>query len=181
MIDRRRRSLLRAGFGVAGVIAGGLGTTPRGRGSAEAHRSHVSLTRLLGNASSNSWEFIHAIHFHDAARALARWEPARGWQPTDVTGRARLMLEIERTFVWRDPSGVRIEPRAVGAELEGDSVLVYQEWPAPRLEGTYTVGCTFLHTLFAEQRNVIQIELGGTIQRLELSAADASGPWKFGG
>ena len=180
MSDRSRRSLLRGALGVAGSIAVGIGGAGLlGSSRAQGHRSHVSLTRLVANRAAGTWEFVHAIHFHDAARALARWDAARGWQPTDVAGRARLLLELERRLGWFDPSGQRLSPAAVGAELESDSVRLYQEMPIPSVAGTFVVECMLLHDVFREQRNVIQIELGDDIQRLELSAANPRGSWKL--
>lgn len=181
MADRQRRWLLRGGLGAAGLLAGGGLGLVVGMRRANAHRSHVSLTRLVDNRAAGTWELLHAIHFHDAARALVRWDAARGWQPTDVAGRARLLLEIERHVRWFDPAGVRLAPAAVGAELEGDSVMLYQELPAPSVKGTFVVESTLLHEVFGGQRNVIQIELGDDIQRLELSATNPRGSWKFGG
>ncbi|MFZ9709357.1 MAG: DUF6702 family protein [Steroidobacteraceae bacterium] len=152
------------------LIAAAL--TPR---IALTHRAHVTLTRVVPNASAGTWEFLHAIHYHDAAQALRRWEPTQRWQPTDPAGQARLMMAIERAFVWRNPAGSPLAPSPVGAELKGDSLHLYQEIRAPLPSGRYTVTCELLHDLFSGQRNVIQIELGTSPQRIELDARSPEG------
>lgn len=151
--------------------------TPR---VALAHRAHVTLTRVVANASAGTWEFLHAIHFHDAAQALLRWEPTQRWQPTDPAGEARLMLAIERAFIWRDSAGTLLVPSPVGAELKGDSVHLYQEIRAPLSSGGYTVTCHLMHDLFAGQRNVIQIELRPIPQRIELDERSPQGRFTVG-
>jgi hypothetical protein len=158
-----RRRLLQCA--VAGVVTwfGLHGST------ALAHRSHVSLTRVTPNPRSGKWELVHAIHYHDALRLLA----ARGMrdevQPASVEGRARLALEVERGFRWIAPDGSLLQPVTVGAELEGDNVLVYQELPAPTAAGRYTVETTFMHDVFDDQRNNVSLEFESPHTTLRLS------------
>lgn len=90
------------------------------------------------------------------------------------------MLALERGFVWRDPSGQTLSPAPVGAELEGDSLRLYQEIRAPLTRGTFSVECHWMHELFAGQRNVIQIELGPDPQRIDLDARTTLGRFTVG-
>jgi hypothetical protein len=135
-----------------------------------AHRAHVTLTRVSANTRTRRWEWSHSIHFHDAAVALRRLAPGKGLQPVDAVGQARLMLEIERRFVWTTPSGARLQPQAVGAELQGDGLVLYQDCEAPNATGSYSVECRLLHDVFESQTNTLSIELVDPPLRRQLTA-----------
>lgn len=158
-----RRRLLR--FAVAGLAswAAAHGAT------ALAHRSHVSLTRVTPNPRTGKWELVHAIHYHDALRLLSARGVRDDVQPGSAEGQARLALEIERGFRWLSPDGSLLQPVTVGAELEGDNVMVYQELPAPAAGGRYAVEATFMHDVFDDQRNNISLEFESPHTTLRLS------------
>lgn len=152
-IVRHRRRLLRAAAAGLAVVAAACCST-----AALAHRSHVTLTRLTPNERSGQWEVVHAIHYHDALRLLAVRGVRDDVQPASIEGRARLALEVERGFRWRAPDGSLLRPVTVGAELEGDNVLIYQELAAPTAPGRYTIESSFMHDVFDDQQNNISIE-----------------------
>lgn len=166
----QRRRLLR-------VAAAGAATSLLGvwRSDALAHRSHVTLTRVTPNPRTGRWEFVHAIHYHDALRLLAVRGVRDDVQPASVEGRARLALEIERGFRWFGPTGVSLQPVTVGAELEGDNVYVYQEMPSPDAGGRYTVETSLLHDVFPEQVNNISLEFALPRTTLRLSRRQSRG------
>ena len=157
----RRRLLLAA---AAAAVAGS------GRiGDALAHRAHVTLTRVTPNPRSGRWELVHAIHYHDALRLLAMRGVRDDVQPSSIEGRARLALEVERGLRWIGPDGSALQPVTVGAELDGDNVLVYQELPAPTAPGRYTVESTLMHDVFDGQSNNISLEFAVPFITLRLS------------
>lgn len=171
----QRRALLQSvGLGL-GVALLGARTDPVG-----AHRLQVTLTRVSANTRAGTWEFAHALHFHDAARVLRQLEPARRWSPDSAEGQARLLLEIERAFLWQDPRGVSLQPAAVGAELRADSLWLYQELPAPLVDGPYTVRCTLFHAIDRNWSHSLTLELGeGPPATLRLSAAQPQATFEF--
>ncbi|NBP08296.1 MAG: hypothetical protein EBU76_07485, partial [Gammaproteobacteria bacterium] len=111
---------------------------------AVAHRTHVSLTRVTPNPRSGRWEIIHAVHYHDALKLLAARGVSDDTQPASVAGRARVALEVERGFLWRAGDGSSLQLFTVGAELEGDNVLVYQELQPPPKPTKIRVESNFL-------------------------------------
>ncbi len=161
-VTRRRWLLSAFALGTIGGLA------PNGL---LAHRAHVTLTRLSANPRTGRWEWSHSIHFHDAAVALRRLAPGKGLQPVDAAGQARLMLEIEQRCRWTTPSGKPLQPQAVGAELQGDGLVLYQDCLAPDEVGSYTVECHLLHDIFAGQSNTVSIELVEPPLRRQLTAA----------
>ncbi|MFM7709159.1 MAG: DUF6702 family protein [Gammaproteobacteria bacterium] len=159
----------------AGVIAFGGASRP-----VEAHRAHVSLTRVLANPRTGTWEFQHSIHTHDTITALTAWLPGEEPNPASDRARARVALEVERRISWTGPDGRTLAPIMVGAELAGDDIVVYQELPAPRVSGAYSVTCELLHGIFADQRNVVQfgVVTPPVVARLDARRNRASFDWR---
>jgi len=176
VIDRpiaRRRGLRTL---AALAVALMFGAIPR----AEAHRSHVTLTRIAINERSGQWEIVHAIHYHDALRLLAKLGIRDNIQPSSIEGRAQIALEVEKAFRWSTSNGRVLTPTTVGAELEGDNLLVYQEMPAPAADARIVVESSFMHDLFADQVNQVLLEYIEPRVTLRLSRssrrAEFSGP-----
>jgi hypothetical protein len=136
---------------------------------AQAHRSHVTLTRVSINERSGRWEIVHAIHYHDALRLLAALGVRDDVQPSSIEGRARIALEVEKAFRWSTGDGRSIVPVTVGAELEGDNLLVYQEIAAPSSGGRMAVESSFMHGVFPDQMNHILLEYPTPKVTLKLS------------
>jgi hypothetical protein len=146
--------------------------------AALAHRSHVTLTRLAKNPRAGTWEWTHQVHYHDAVAALGLLAPGRELDPVSAEGRARLAFELERTLRFTGPDGKPLAPSMAGGELEGDSIVLYQEMPAPTLRGTYTVTSSFLHQVFDDAVNNVSVEFGETPQVLRLTPYFPSGTFE---
>jgi len=136
---------------------------------AHAHRSHVTLTRVSINERSGQWEIVHAIHYHDALRLLATLGVRDEVQPSSIEGRARIALEVEKSFRWSFGDSRSIVPVTVGAELEGDNLLVYQEMTVPRSGGRIAVESSFMHGVFPDQTNHILLDYSTPKVTLKLS------------
>ena len=168
-----RRAFARASLAAAVALA--LPATARG------HRAHVTLTQLAAHPEGRRWELVHAVHYHDALQLLSRRAAPANAPPGSPAGNARLALEVERNFRWWGVEGEPLQPSTIGAELRGDSVLIYQQMPAPLRRGTCAVECSFLHALFEEQRNHISIELARPHTLLRLSKREPRGEFEARG
>lgn len=89
-----------------------------------AHRGHGCWTEMTW--AEDRFEIIHRMHLSDAIAVLQRIEPET---PIDsVRGKAQLALYLERHF------GIQVDGQPVtglqtlGAEIDDDFLLVYQEW-----------------------------------------------------
>lgn len=134
----------------------------------DAHRAHVTLTSITRNPTTGNLEIVHAVHYHDALRLLA----VRGRdsiQPSSIEGRARIALEVERGFRWCGPDGGLLQPKTVGAELDGDNVVVYQEISAPIARGRHAIEANLMHDVFADQLNNVVVEFSKPYSTLRLS------------
>lgn len=173
-VDRRRRRVLQLAALGGVLLSATLASFP-----ALAHRTHVSLTRVTPNLRAGRWEIIHAVHYHDALKLLAARGVSDEVQPASVAGRARIALEIERGFRWHADDGSLLQPVTVGAELDGDNVLVYQELPAPQKSGKVSVKSNFLHDVFDDQLNNVSLEFDKPFVVLKLSKAKPRGEFKW--
>jgi hypothetical protein len=144
-----------------------------------AHRAHVSLTRIWLNATANTWEIEHELHFHDAEYALRKQAGALRLQLASDEGRARMALYVEERFALHDPRGTALPLRTIGADFERNTLVVFQETAAPRDTGLYRVRNTVLLEHFAEQTNRVHVAVGGDAQTLALSAASLEGDFKL--
>ena len=173
--DLRRRRVLQWA-----VLGGASLALSFGTRVALAHRTHVSLTRVTPNPRSGRWEIIHAVHYHDALKLLAARGVSDDTQPASVAGRARVALEVERSFLWRAGDGSSLQLFTVGAELEGDNVLVYQELQPPPKPTKIRVESNFLHDVFDDQVNNVSLEFEKpfVVLHLRKTAPSAEFDWR---
>src|SRR5262245_50774148 len=97
--------------------------------AAFAHRSQSVLTLVNWNPATSKLEIIHRMHAHDAEVGIAQATGATAAPDVDITqpkNQAKLMLYVEKRFSVKGPAGV-ITLEAVGAELEAEAVVLYQE------------------------------------------------------
>lgn len=135
---------------------------------AAAHRLHVVLTKLTANADTKRWEFEHSIHYHDAALALFKWTGNASLTPASTAGRARLLLEIERSVQWWNAAGERLTPTSVGGAVNGDDIVLFQELTTPQGGGLYAVRSQLLQDVFADQSHTVSLELSQPYRVLRL-------------
>ena len=94
-----------------------------------AHRELESLTTLTRNPRSHAIEVVHRIHQHDAQEVLNRL-PGLERDARDigtVKGQAHIALMVEQAFKINN-KGQRVEMTLVGATLDADHLLVFQEF-----------------------------------------------------
>ena len=156
------------------LVAGGaaLAIAP----SAFAHRSQSVLTLVNWNPSTSKLEVIHRMHAHDAEVGIAQATGATAAPDVDITqakNQAKLMLYVEKHFSMKGPAGT-IALEAVGAELEAEAVVLYQEArlaaPPPEL----TIDNRILRDVFDQQTNLVNVKLAQKTRTLIF--ADKDGP-----
>lgn len=93
---------------------------------AEAHRGHAVWTDITWNGEG--FEIVHRLHLADAItiqRSLGDTGPIEA-----LRSQALVALYVEERFTLL-VADERVTPSTVGAEIEDDFLLVYQEWRAP--------------------------------------------------
>ena len=143
--------------------------------AAAAHRAPECLTTVRLNPSTENVEVVHRLHVHDAEVALANvlGEPQFSLQTLEA--QARLALYVEERFDIVDAAtGKAIVLTLVGAKLEGDNVLVFQETGAA-LPRRVSIRHDVLRDAITTQVNRINVFSGEELRSLSFQGEDA---WK---
>ena len=143
--------------------------------SAHADRQPGSLSTIKTNPSSGDIEIIHRLHNHDAELGVMTIHADRTLSLDQLRGRAQLALYIEERFfiagLIDGEVGAPLEIELIGAELDGEFVLVYQELKG-ELPLQLAVRNDILRDVFPEQVNHVNISLGGEIRSLTFKDND---------
>lgn len=144
-----------------------------------ADRQPGSLSTIKTSPTTGNIEVIHRLHNHDAELGVIAVHGDRSQTLDKLEGRARLALYIEERFivasVTDDGIGPPIALELVGAELDGDYVLVYQEFEGS-LPARIAIRNDILRDVFPEQINHVNISTGGKVRSLTFKSDDK---WQF--
>ena len=160
----RRKALLTGGACVATVAL-----APE----ALAHRAQTVLTTVMWNASSSVLEVTHRIHAHDAELTLAATTGVQAVDITQVKNQAQLLLYIEKQFTMTD-GGKTIALQPLGAEMEGEAILVYQECRLATPPKVLSIVNGILRDVFEGQTNLVNVRLAQRTRTLIFSGNDGA-------
>jgi hypothetical protein len=136
-----------------------------------AHRAQTVLSTVMWNASSGMLEVMHRLHAHDAELSLAATTGAATVDITVVRTQAQLMLYIEQTFGLTD-GGRKIALEPLGAEFEGEAILLYQECKLPAPPKDLAIDNRILRDVFEGQTNLVNVRLAQRTRTLIFSGKD---------
>lgn len=146
-----------------------------------ADRQPGSLSTIKTNSSSGSIEVIHRLHTHDAELGIIAIVGDRTLTLDKLIGRAQLAIYVEQHFLLArlddDGVGALLKLDLIGAEIEGEFVLVYQEYRG-QLPSQFAVHNNILRDVFPEQVNHVNIALGGEVRSLIFRGDD---DWQIAG
>jgi len=162
----RRMALLTGGACVATVAL-----APE----ALAHRAQTVLTTVMWNASSSVLEVTHRLHAHDAELTLAATTGVQSVDITQVKNQAQLLLYIEKQFTMTD-GGKTIALQPLGAEMEGEAILVYQECRLAAPPRGLLIVNGILRDVFEGQTNLVNVRLAQRTRTLIFSGNDGAKP-----
>ncbi len=158
-----RRMAMRAGcaLGVGMVLAP----------PALAHRSQTVLSTVMWNAASSVLEVTHRMHPHDAELALQQTTGATQVDIMVVSNQAALMLYLEERFVLTD-GGRNITLEPVGAEFEGDTLLLYTKCALKAPPAKLAIDDRILRDVFEAQANLVNVRLAERTRTFLFSGND---------
>ena len=143
--------------------------------TASAHRMPGSLSTIKRNPSTGSTEIIHRLHNHDAEFGVIAVLKDNTISLDTLVGRAHLSLYVEERFlISAVEDGAVAEPleiELIGAELDGEFVLIYQEI-AGELPDEFAVRNDILRDVLPEQINHVNIAIGDTVRTLSFAGDD---------
>jgi hypothetical protein len=142
---------------------------------AGAHRMPGSISTVKRSASGDTIEIIHRLHTHDAELGIAATLGTRNISLDTLVDRAQLALYVEERFAIAVIAGQKVGGKLplelVGAETDGEFVLVYQEY-AGELPARLAIRDDILRDVFPEQINHVNIATGGEVRSVTFSDDD---------
>lgn len=136
-----------------------------------AHRAQSVLSTVMWNAASSILEVTHRFHAHDAELALQQTTGVVQADITAVKNQAQLMLYIEAHFALMD-GGQTIALSPLGAEFEGEALLMYQEVRLKAPPGRLSIDNRLLRDVFEAQTNLVNVRLAQKTRTLIFSGKD---------
>lgn len=136
-----------------------------------AHRSQTVLSTVVWNAAASVLEVTHRLHPHDAELALQQTTGATQVDITVVRNQAALMLYIEERFVLTD-GGRKMALEPVGAEFEGDTLLLYQQCRLKAPPAKLAIDDRILRGVFEAQANLVNVRLAERTRTFLFSGGD---------
>ena len=147
--------------------------------ASHADRQPGSLSTVKFNTVSGNVEIIHRLHNHDAELGIMTVLDDRTLTLDELIGQAQLALYVEQRFniatVNGDAVGAPLDLELVGAEPDGEFVLIYQELKGP-LPTRIAVRDDILRDVFPEQVNQVNIAAAGKVRSLVFRGDDS---WQF--
>ena len=168
MMQRRGHGITRRMAVLAGCA---LAVAP----PALAHRSQTVLTTVMWNAAASTLEVTHRVHNADAEAWLAQLGTAGGASAVDITvvrNQAQMMLYIEQRFGLTD-GGRKIALEPLGAEVEGEALLLYQTSKLAAPPKGLAIDNRILRDVFDGQTNLVNFRLAQRTRTLIFSGQDS--------
>jgi len=143
-----------------------------GGAAAWAHQQKIAITTVSLNKRTGMIEIAHQVPLHDAEHALT----AQGIKTPDIIGseksREAFAAYVTRRFLL-EVDGAPVTPGYVGSEIDGGSLWVYQEVPAPAGDAAAMLrfNSQILTDIWARQENRVNIG-GGTSPETFIFHAD---------
>lgn len=133
--------------------------------TAAAHNFHMGMADISYNERTGSTEIVHTYTGHDLATLLTE----RNGRQIDL-GRADseavLRRYVEKQFAITRADGKRLPLHWVGARVDADTVVIFQELPKTRLAKGDRIHNAVLIDFIPAQRNTVNVQTGGSTRTL---------------
>jgi hypothetical protein len=141
----------------------------------QAHRLPEGVTTISSGGSGETVDIVHRLHVHDAELGLAELLQNPQLTLDTLEMQARFALYVEQQFKMLDKAtGKPLTLVLVGAELEGDYILVYQQVEEP-LPIWLSVRNGVLRDVFPDQINKVNFAMDAGLRTLMFAGGDE---WK---
>lgn len=135
--------------------------------TARAHRMPECLTVVTPMPEGKGVEIVHRLHRHDVEVALAEMGDTTSWDLDELEVRAAFAMYLESHFALAAgvPAQRLLPLELIGAEVEDDYLLVYQELAGP-LPAALSIRSEVLQEIFPRQVNLVHVRTPQGTQRL---------------
>lgn len=136
-----------------------------------AHRAQTVLSTVTWNEATSTLDVMHRLHGHDAEVCLAMKAGVPQMDITELRTQAQLMIYIEQTFALTDSARV-LALAPLGAEMQGEAVLMYQECKLTAAPRNLAIDNRILRDVFENQTNLVNVKLAQRTRTLLFSGSD---------
>ncbi len=141
-------------------------------GSAQTHQLQTTLTDIHWFPDRGMLEVTHSIHLDDVMVLLADLgDPAGRF---DLETEAKLLLYVEDHFRL-STKGQVVTLEALGAQIDGDYLWIYQETAMPDPPEGLSVNMSVLQAYYPDERHHVNLIVGSDVKNLVLDAERNTG------
>lgn len=133
--------------------------------AATAHDFHMGMADISYNQRTGSTEIVHTYTGHDLAALLTNLY-GRQFDLGRPDSEAPLRRYVEKQFTITDKDGKSLPLHWVGARVDADTVVVFQEIPATKIGKGSRIHNALLVDFLPSQRNTVNVETDGTVKTL---------------
>ncbi|SDG44147.1 MULTISPECIES: DUF6702 family protein [unclassified Duganella] len=152
MILRRLRAVAATVLALAGTAA-------------HAHNFHMGMADISYNERTGSTEIVHTYTGHDLTALLTNLY-GRQFDLGRADSEAPLRRYVEKQFIITGPDGKQLPLQWVGARVDADSVVIFQEIPRTRLAKGDRIHNALLIDFLPSQKNTVNLQTDGTTKTL---------------
>ena len=134
-------------------------------GAAGAHNFHMGIADISYNERTGSTEIVHSYTAHDLAALLTNLY-GRQFDLGREDSEAPLRRYVEKQFWLQGPDKRRLPLQWVGAKIDADTVVIFQEIPHTRLAKGSTIHNALLIDFLPSQKNTVNVQTDGPVQTL---------------
>ena len=130
-----------------------------------AHNFHMGIADISYNERTGSTEIVHTYTAHDLAALLTNLY-GRQFDLGRADSEAPLRRYVEKQFTISGAGGERLPLQWVGAKVDADSVVIFQELPGIKLAKGSRIHNALLIDFLPSQKNTLNLQLDGTTHTL---------------
>jgi len=152
VISRRLRAVVAVMLATAGMTAA-------------AHNFHMGMADISYNERTGSTEIVHTYTGHDLTTLLTNLY-GRQFDLGRADSEAPLRRYVEKQFTVATAEGKSLPLHWIGAEVDADSVVIYQEIPDTKLAKGDRIHNALLIDFLPSQKNTVNLQTDGTTKTL---------------
>lgn len=133
--------------------------------TAAAHNFHMGMADISYNQRTGSTEIVHTYTGHDLTTLLTELN-GRQIDLGRADSEAVLRRYVEKQFTITRADGKRLPLQWIGAKVDADSVVIFQEVPKGRLAKGDRIHNAVLIDFIPSQKNTVNVQTGGTTRTL---------------
>lgn len=133
--------------------------------TAAAHNFHMGMADISYNQRTGGTEIVHTYTGHDLTTLLTELN-GRQIDLGRADSEAVLRRYVEKQFTITRADGKRLPLQWIGAKVDADSVVIFQEVPKAKLAKGDRIHNAVLIDFIPSQKNTVNVQTGGTTKTL---------------